>query len=194
MVQNKSRKGDGKMIRDWRILLFTLMVIVLLVALLAVWQTKKMPEDKPVPVPETVEPENKTSISEPKWYVQFSVAGQKSTYYTESAWAPASASAKGYFIGSGAVHPLYPLNAGGEAREPIIPFGTKLYLSQPLVVQGQPLEHLEVNDTGDVYYGLWRKYPYWVDVYAGQTNYYNNKAALESGVDLIDYYWYQPWK
>jgi hypothetical protein len=182
------------MVRDWRILLLPLFVMVLFIALFAVFQTNKIPENKPLPTPEAVDPEKKTSPVEPKWYVQFSVIGQKSTYYTESAYAPASASTKGYFIGSGAVHPLHTLNAGGEARKPIIPFGTRIYLSKPIVVQGQQLDSLEVNDTGDVYYGLWRKYPYWVDVYAGQANYYSNKAALKSGVDLIDYYWYQPWK
>ncbi len=182
------------MVRDWRIFMLPLIILVLSIALFAVFLTNRKPETKPIPTPDIVEPDKKeTSTVEPKWYVQFSVSGQKSTYYTESVYAPASASAKGYFIGSGAVHPLHPLNAGGEARTPVIPFGTKIYLSKPITVQGQTLDSLIVNDTGDVNYGLWRKYPYWIDVYAGHTNYYSNKEALKAGVDLIDYYWYQPW-
>eukprot|EP00825_Cyclidium_porcatum_P013249 TRINITY_DN16987_c0_g1_i2.p2 TRINITY_DN16987_c0_g1~~TRINITY_DN16987_c0_g1_i2.p2 ORF type:complete len:178 (-),score=22.49 TRINITY_DN16987_c0_g1_i2:33-566(-) len=93
---------------------------------------------------------------------------------------------KGYFIGSGAVHPQFPLNAGGEARQPIIPFGTRIYLSEPIDIQGNQYNSLVVNDTGDVYYGLWHKYPYWVDVYAGTTNYYSNKAALKAHVLCVD--------
>lgn len=182
------------MVRDWRILVLPLIIITLFAALYFFFQVNKKPESKPVPKPDIVQPDKETGNAEPKWYVQFSVKGQKSTYYTEAARAPASASAKGYFIGSGAVHPQYPLNAGGEARQPIIPFGTRLYLSEPIEIQGNKYDSLVVNDTGDVYYGLWRKYPYWVDVYAGQTNYYTDKAARKAGVDLIDYYWYEPWQ
>lgn len=182
------------MVRDWRISLLPLIIVVLCVAVYFIFQSKPKPEQKPIPQPDTVQPGKKeTDKIEPKWYVQFSVKGQKSTYYTEVAQAPASASTKGYFLGSGAVHPRYPLNAGGEARQPIIPFGTRLYLSESVEIQGNKYDSLVVNDTGDVYYGLWRNYPYWVDVYGGQTNYYTNKSAFKSGVKLIDYYWYQPW-
>ncbi|PKM76389.1 MAG: hypothetical protein CVU90_12805 [Firmicutes bacterium HGW-Firmicutes-15] len=181
------------MVRDWRILLLPLIIVFLFIVVFLIFQGKPKPEQKPIPPAETVQPEGETAKVEPKWYIQFSVKGQKSTYYTEAAQAPASASAKGYFLGSGAVHPLHPLNAGGEARQPIIPFGTRLYLSEPVEIQGNKYDSLLVNDTGDVYYGLWHNYPYWVDVYAGQTNYYTNKAAFKSGVKLIDYYWYQPW-
>lgn len=182
------------MIRDSRILMFPIIIIVLFIALFLIFQASPKPEPKPIPPTDTVQPEKAdTPTAQPKWYVQFSVKGQKSTYYTEAAHAPASASAKGYFFGSAAVHPRYPLNAGGEARQPIIPFGTVLYLYEPVEIQGNKYDSLMVNDTGDVYYGLWRKYPYWVDIYAGQANYYTNKAAYKSGVRLIDYYWYQPW-
>jgi hypothetical protein len=180
------------MIRDRRILIWPLLIVALFIGIYFIFQAKQKPAPKPVPEPDLVQVEPGTE-AQPQWYVQFSVKEQKSTFYTEAARAPASASAQGYFIGSGAVHPQYPLNAGGEARKPIIPFGTRIYLSKPVTVQGQQYDSLVVNDTGDVYYGLWRKYPYWVDVYAGTTNYYSNKAALQAGVDLIDYCWYEPW-
>lgn len=128
-----------------------------------------------------------------KWYIQFSVKKQKATAYTEAASAPVSSSGKKYFVGSGAVHPRYPLNSGGHARNPIIPFGTTIYLSEPIEVLGEKRDTLVVNDTGDVYYGLWPAHPYWVDVYFGQTNNYNAKSASQAGVKLIDYTWYEPW-
>lgn len=182
------------MVRDWRILMFPLIILVLFGFIFIIFRVTNPPQPKPIPGPDITEPEpGQSNQAEPKWYIQFSVKDQKSTYYTEAVRAPASASAHGYYIGSGAVHPRNPLNAGGEARHPIIPFGTRIYLSKPIEVQGQQFDSLVVNDTGDVYYGLWRKYPYWVDVYAGSTNYYTNKAAREAGVDLIDYYWYEPW-
>lgn len=180
------------MIRNWRLGLLPVIILVLFFGIYFVFQARQKPEPKPIPDPDSVQLKPDDSV-QPQWYVQFSVKNQKSTYYTEAVRAPASASAQGYFIGSGAVHPQYPLNEGGEARKPIIPFGTRLYLSRPIEIQGQSYDYLVVNDTGDVYYGLWRKYPYWVDVYAGTANYYNNKNALQAGVDLIDYYWYEPW-
>jgi 3D (Asp-Asp-Asp) domain-containing protein len=181
------------MVRDWRLLLVPAAIVVLFLFLFYIIQANRDPELKPIPKPETTE-QQETGNVESKWYIQFSVNSQKSTYYTEAASAPASASAKGYYIGSGAVHPLYPLNAGGSALKPIIPFGTRLYLSKPIEVQGNTYDSLVVNDTGDVYYGLWSKYPYWVDVYAGTANYWSNKQAFNAGIDLIDYYWYEPWK
>jgi 3D (Asp-Asp-Asp) domain-containing protein len=181
------------MVRDWRILLLPLIIVVAFITIFLIFQGRPKPEQKPAPPTDTVQPEEETSKIKPKWYVHFSVKGQKSTYYTEAAQAPASASAKGYFLGSGAVHPLYSLNAGGEARQPIIPFGSVLYLSEPVEILGNKYDSLVVNDTGDVNYRLWRQYPYWVDIYAGQTNYYTNKAAYKSGVKMIDYSWYQPW-
>jgi len=182
------------MVRDWRLLLPPAIVILLLIITFSVFSVKHSPAPKPVP-PELTDSGNKANLpTQPTWYVRFSVKNQKSTYYTEATRAPASASAHGYFIGSGAVHPQYPLNAGGDARHPIIPFGTEIFLSNPIEVQGQKLTSLTVNDTGDVYYGLWHKYPYWVDVYSGTTNYYNNKSAFQAGVDLINYYWFEPWQ
>jgi hypothetical protein len=185
------------MVRDWRILLLPFIIVISFIALFLIFLGNPKPEQKPPPPTDIAQPQPEEEITkvEPKWYVQFSVKGQKSSYYTEAPQAPASASAsaKGYFLGSGAVHPRYPLNAGGEARQPIIPFGTRLYLSEPVEILGNKYDSLVVNDTGDVYYRLWRNYPYWVDIYAGQTNYYTNKAALKSGVKMIDYSWYQPW-
>jgi 3D (Asp-Asp-Asp) domain-containing protein len=149
-------------------------------------QSTPPPSKKPVP-------EKKIDASKAKWYIQFSVKEQKATAYTEAASAPASSAGREYFIGSGAVHPRYPLNSGGEARSPIIPFGTTLYLLEPVEVQGEKYSELVVNDTGDVYYGLWPSHPYWVDVYFGTTNYYNQQSASKAGVKLINYRWYEPW-
>lgn len=182
------------MMRDGRMVLFPLLILSLFLASYFFFRSAYQPETKPLPPSELNEPPVLPPVPEPHWYVRFSVDNQKSTYYTEHPQAPASASARGYFLGSGAVHPLHPLNQGGEARQPIIPFGTTLFLAKPVMIQGDWYDTLQVNDTGDIYYGLWRNYPYWVDVYAGATNYYTQKAALEGGVDLINYHWYQAWK
>lgn len=181
------------MIRNSRFLWLPFIAVVLCTAIYFVIQTWHQPDPQPIPDPDSVQIKSDDS-TQPRWYIRFSVKDQKSTYYTESAQAPASASAQGYFIGSGAVHPQYPLNSGGDALKPIIPFGTRLYLSKPIEIQGKQYDSLVVNDTGDVYYGLWRQYPYWVDVYAGTANYYSNKTALQAGIDRIDYYWYEPWE
>ncbi len=181
------------MVRDGRLILFPMVIIILFLISFFFFRGSYHPEPKPWP-DSTSQSDIEETGPQPQWYVRFSVENQKLTFYTEHALAPASASARGYFLGSGAVHPRYPLNEGGEARQPIIPFGTVLFLNQPIEIQGNWYDSLIVNDTGDVYYGLWRKYPYWVDVYFGTTNYYTQKAALEAGVDLINYHWYEPWK
>lgn len=180
------------MVRDGRLILFPLAIITLFMVSYLFFRVLYHPEIKPLPEPNSPF-DNGEMAPEPQWYIRFSAENQKQTFYTEQALAPASASARGYFLGSGAVHPRHPLSEGGEARQPIIPFGTKLFLDKPIEVQGNWYDSLIVNDTGDVYYGLWRKYPYWVDVYSGTTNYYTQKAALEAGVDLINYHWYEPW-
>ena len=142
-------------------------------------------------------PETKPRISKPgedmqeKWYIRFSVKDQTSTAYTEEAGAPLAANGKEYFIGGIAVHPRYP---GSDPRIPLIPFGTKIYLTKPITIQGQEYSTLTVMDTGDIYYGLWSGSPYWFDVYFGQSTYYNGKVAREYGTLPVDYYWYEEWK
>jgi len=177
------------MVRDRRLLLIPLALLMLFVTFYFIYRGSQ-PAPKPAKKPEQSQ---KVNQPDPKWYIQFSVKKQKSTAYTEAASAPVSSAGKEYFIGSGAVHPRYPLNAGGEARNPIIPFGTTLYLSEPIDVLGEKRDTLVVNDTGDVYYGLWPAHPYWVDIYFGQTNYNNAKSANKAGVQLIDYSWFEPW-
>lgn len=129
-----------------------------------------------------------------KWYIKFSVKKQKSTAYTEEAGAPLAANGKSYYIGGAAVHPRYPLQEGGKATVPLIPFGTVIHFKNPIKVQGRELKSMTIIDTGDVNYGLWPSYPYWFDIFWGSTNYYNDKGARDYGAHLIDYYWYEPWK
>jgi len=175
------------MVRDRRLILIPLAILIIFaVSWLIYQQQTPSPQKKPAPA-------KNTEQASPNWYIQFSVKNQKSTAYTEAASAPVSAAGKEYFIGSGAVHPRYPLNAGGEARSPIIPFGTTLYLDEPLEIQGEKHDTLVVNDTGDVNYGLWSAHPYWVDVYYGTSNSSNIKSAGQAGVKLISYSWFEPW-
>lgn len=178
------------MIRDQRLLFIPLAVLLLFIVGYFIYSSQ--PHSTPQPGKKPL-PQKQTETAKAKWYIEFSVKDQKSTAYTEAANAPVSSAGREYFIGSGAVHPRYPLNSGGEARSPIIPFGTTLYLQKPLEVQGQHYTELVVNDTGDVYYGLWPSHPYWVDVYFGTTNYYNQQNASAAGVKLINYKWYEPW-
>ncbi|MEN6350280.1 MAG: hypothetical protein ABFD08_12900 [Syntrophomonas sp.] len=151
------------------------------------------------------QPQRKTDTSEPgpsenkdeqnaKWFIQFTVKNQKTTAYTEEVSAPRPSSGKSYFIGGIAVHPRYPVNDGGDPRVPILPYGTVIHLAKPINVQGQEFTALTVMDTGDINYGLWPGYPYWFDIYYGNTQYYNVKNAKEFGTDLADYYWFEEWK
>jgi hypothetical protein len=107
------------MVRNWRVLIIPATIILVFAAGLFIYFIKQ-PDQVPQK-PNTVQP----PTDNPKftWYIKFSVKDQKSTSYTEAASAPVAASGKRYFIGSGAVHPRYPLNAGGNPIQPIIPFG-----------------------------------------------------------------------
>lgn len=178
------------MVRNYRILVIPLAALILFLTVYFIYSGKKQPTPQPSRKPVS---EKQSPASAANWYIEFSVKDQKATAYTEAANAPVSSAGREYFIGSGAVHPRYPLQSGGEARSPIIPFGTTLYLQEPIEVQGQQITELTVNDTGDVYYGLWSSHPYWVDVYFGTTNYYNQQSASKAGVKQIDYKWYEPW-
>ncbi len=178
------------MIRDRRLIVIPLLMILLFAGGFFLYKESRQANLPPVkkPVPNKI-----VNQASPQWYIKFSVKKQKTTAYTEAATAPVSSAGKEYFIGSGAVHPRYPINAGGEARNPIIPFGTTLYLDEPLDILGQKHDTLVVNDTGDVYYGLWPAHPYWVDIYFGTSNNYNIKSANQAGVKLINYSWFERW-
>lgn len=180
------------MVRNWRMVLIPVLALAVVAGAFFLYQWKNKPEPKPIKKPDIVQP--KQTDTKQNWYIKFSVKDQKATSYTEEANAPVASSGDNYFIGSGAVHPQYPLNAGGKTTQPIIPYGTTVYLDKPIDIQGAKHSTLVINDTGDVYYGLWRSHPYWIDVYYGQTNYYNNKSANKAGVRLIDYHWYEPWR
>jgi hypothetical protein len=146
------------------------------------------PSRKPAPTPP------KQTGQKLNWYMQFSTKQQKSTAYTEEPGAPLAANGKPYHIGGIAVHPRIPLQDGGKATVPIIPFGTVIHLDKPIKVQDREFSSMTVIDTGDVNYGLWPSHPYWVDIYWGSSNYYNNQAARSYGSHLVNYHWYEPWK
>ncbi len=142
-------------------------------------------------------PESKTKITQSndkKWYIRFSVKQQKTTAYTEETNALRPANGKTYFIGGIAVHPRSPVQSGGNQLQPLLPFGTVIYLKEPIKIQDKEYKSLTVMDTGDVNYGLWSAYPYWFDAYYGSSNYYNIKEARKYGVPQVDYYWYEEWK
>ena len=168
-----------------RLLAAAAVLIIIALALLLTLTLKKPPQRSPQPAPKP---------AEGKWYIQFSVKDQKSTAYTEEPGAPVAANGKGYFIGGIAVHPRYPVTSGGDPREPILPFGTVVYLEKPIKVQGQEFKTLKVMDTGDVNYGLWPNSPYWFDVYYGTGNFYNRQDARDYGVPRVNYFWYEEWR
>ncbi|MGE5371896.1 MAG: hypothetical protein ACM3QZ_07920 [Solirubrobacterales bacterium] len=118
---------------------------------------------------------------------------QVSTSYTELAAAPPSASGKPYFIGGVAVHPK---NPGGSHLDPIIPFGTILYLDHPkyIEIQGRRLNAFTVIDTGDADWSLWPNSPYWIDLYFGTSGYWENKSARDYGKHPVSYYWVEEFR
>jgi 3D (Asp-Asp-Asp) domain-containing protein len=129
-----------------------------------------------------------------KWYIKFSVKNQQATAYVGESYAPLSASGEYCFMGGVAVHPLHPVNYGGSPLQPVIPFGTTLYLEEPVLVQGKEYTSFKVMDTGDVYYGLWPDSPYWLDIYFGTANYYNRLEAKDFGTPRVSYYWFEEWR
>ncbi len=129
-----------------------------------------------------------------KWYIKFSVEDQQATAYVAEAYSPITASGEVCFIGGVAMHPVYPINAGGNPLIPSIPFGTTLYLDKPVEVQGKEYTSFQVMDTGDVYYGLWPEYPYWVDIYFGTANYYSRLDAKDFGTEKVSYSWIEEWR
>lgn len=164
---------------------------IFLLAFLFYSFNKPQPELKPIPnTPETNE---EISDQPTYWFVQFSVKNQKSTAYTEETYAPLAASGKSYKMGTVAVHPNYPLYNGGNALKPVIPFGTTIYLDNPIKIHDKTYNSLIINDTGDVNYRLWRNYPYWIDIYMGNNTSFNRKAADIYGIKSVNYHWYEPW-
>lgn len=183
------------MLRDWKLLLIPGVALVLfLVVFLIYTQSSRNNTPAPTKKPDIVQPESSEKSGENiNWFIHFSVKEQKSTAYTEEVGAPVAANGKTYFVGGGAVHPRYPLNQGGEARTPILPFGTRIFLSEPIDILGTMYDSLVIMDTGDVNYGLWKNHPYWVDVYYGQSSRYNLGQAGKYGVNIISYSWYEAW-
>lgn len=165
-------------------------VLIVFIAFM-IYYAAKISDQMPSKKPDIVRPEKDQDLT---WYIEFTVRDQKSTSYTEETGAPKAASGSHYFLGSGAVHPMYRLNFGGDPRKPIIPFGTVLYFDEPVLVHDKYYDQLIVNDTGDVYYGLWPASPYWVDVYYGASNSYNIRSAGKYGVKNISYKWYEKWQ
>ncbi|NLB52434.1 MAG: hypothetical protein GX808_05795 [Syntrophomonadaceae bacterium] len=129
-----------------------------------------------------------------KWYIVFTAKSQRVTAYTAYSGATKAASGKDVFLGSVAVHPRVPRNQGGSVFEPVIPFGTRIYLKKPITVQGNNYDSFIVLDTGDVNYRLWKEYPYWIDVYWGTSNRYTVAEAHDFGIDLTDYFWIEEWR
>lgn len=171
--------------RYWRPILVALSILLLFAGVLygRYRQQHSIPQK---PIPSQPEP-----ISEPEWYVQFTVKKQKITAYTEQSGARRASSGQNYSQGVIAVHPLYP---GIDPRIPLIPFDTLVWLNEPVEIHGQAYDSFRVIDTGDIYYGLWGKTPYWFDIYYGTGTYYNNKGARDFGVKERDYNWVEKWR
>jgi len=182
---------DTRTVRIVIISTFTaLLLIISAIVLIANYQNKI--SQKP-DIEDSSEKQN-LDAEQFKWYIKFSVKDQRATAYVEEAYAPKAANGGNYFIGGTAMHPLYPINSGGDPLQAVIPFGTTLYLEEPLEVQGSEISSLQVMDTGDVYYGLWPEYPYWLDIYFGTANYYNRLDASNFGTQLVNYYWIEEWR
>lgn len=158
--------------------------LLLLLAVLCAMIIKKPPAEAPQKPLVVEEPET-------QWYIRFYVQNQKTTAYVEPNLEQLASSGGGYYIGGVAVHPLKP---GSDPRNPIIPFGTMIYLDEPLQVQGREMSAFKVIDTGDVAYGRYGSTPYWFDIYWGQSDYYNVQEASKFGIKTVNFYWYEPWR
>lgn len=167
---------------DWnRIIAYAISVVIILVALWFISEKKPLSEVPQKPLTETAETE---------WYVKFSVKDQKSTAYLNYSGVLPSSGGR-YYIGGVAVHPIYP---GADPRQPIIPYGTMIYLEEPVKVHGREMSAFKVIDTGDIYYGRYGSTPYWIDIYWGSGDYYSNRSATDFGIQTVNYYWYEPWR
>ena len=162
---------------DWtRIVTYAIPVVIVLLALWLIAGKKPPAEVPQKPLAEK---------AEAQWYVKFSVKDQKSTAYLNYSGALPSSGGR-YYIGGVAVHPIYP---GADPRQPIIPYGTMIYLEQPVKVHGREMSAFTVIDTGDIYYGRYGSTPYWIDIYWGSGGYYGNLSATEL-TQTVDYHWF----
>lgn len=120
---------------------------------------------------------------------QYATNEDSTAYLSTAGQQPAGGGS--YHIGIVAVHPAY----DGHALEPIIPFGTVIWLTSPnIVIQGQAYNHFSVMDTGDLDYAYHPSSDYWIDIYFGQwvrgdKNNSNYKAAINYGSKKVSYYW-----
>jgi len=129
----------------------------------------------------------------PDWYLPHEVINQQSTAYLSKP-GDRTAGLTDYYIGIVAVHPKTP---GGSGRDPIIAFGTYIWLETPNVtIQGTSYNHFEVMDTGDLNYQNHSGSANWIDIYFGQwngpgdTSNPNYIAAKNYGnANLVDYNW-----
>lgn len=177
-------------INDKRILgviIGSLLLLALFIFIIPALKKEAAPPRKP----EIIKPGPR---QEGKWYVVFKVKQQRITAYTAYPGATKASSGKDCFLGSAAVHPRIPQNQGGSVFEPVIPFETQLFFSEPITIQGQEYRDFTVLDTGDVNYRLWKQYPYWVDIYWGTSSSYTVGEAHEFGVNLADYFWIEEWR
>lgn len=175
------------MLENKKILLIPLAVLIIFATALFYYLARDA-EKKAAKKPDIVRPQKEQDLT---WYIEFTVRDQTFTAYTEEIGAPLASSGSRYFIGSVAVHPL---NAGGNSLTPIIPFGTTIFLEQPVTIHQQSYDQLVVNDTGDVYYRLWPSSPYWVDIYFGPASFYNQQTADKYGIKSNSYRWYEKWR
>lgn len=181
------------MLKDNRIILIPVSVIASFFIIFIFFAIFPKPANKPFPKPFMQDQSQLTKKEQVYWFIEFSAKNQKSTAYTDESYAPQAASGNNYRLGTVAVHPLYPLQYGGSALKSIIPFGTTIYLQEPIEIHDQWYDSFVVNDTGDVNYRLWGDSPYWLDVYIGKGNNYNIKAAGSYGIKSVNYTWYEPW-
>ncbi len=182
---------DTKHLRIIILAAFIAILLIISATLIIANSRDKISQKPTAPDSSETQPQDNEDL---QWYIKFSVENQRATAYVEEAYAPVAANGQAYFIGGVAMHPFYPINAGGSPLKPAIPFGTTLYLEKPVKVQGQEYTSFQVMDTGDVYYILWPEYPYWVDIYFGTANYYNQLDANNFGTDQVSYYWIEEWR
>lgn len=175
--------------RHMRLIMLASFLVILLIISVTVIISNSQISQKPL----QPQPAELNGEREPKWYIKFSVNNQKATAYVGEG-IPIGASGNYCFIGGVATHPVYPVNSGGHPLQPTIPFGTTIYLDKPIEVQGSQYHSFKVMDTGDVNYRLWPEYPYWIDIYFGNANYYSRLNAREFGSDTVSYSWVEEWR
>jgi len=172
--------------------LIAIIVIAAVILITLLWLLLSPPSPKPVPP--SPQPKVEKPLSED--YLICVARQQMTTGYTEAGSAPPGSSGQAYYVGSVAVHPRVATQWGGDPRNPIIPFGTRVHLLNPEAVKINDnwYDTLVVNDTGDTNLRLWSAYPYWLDLYFGPTNYWSDRTARDYGTHKVDYYWVEKWR